>query len=79
MRSLSEKRSETRKISHNPEVVGSNPTPATYKDLATCQVFLFGGRWPRRGMNSNLTPATYKDLVQHARSFCLEVVGPVEG
>ena len=37
MRSLSEKRSETRKISHttpslvrcNPEVSGSNPTPAT--------------------------------------------------
>ncbi len=25
MRSLSEKRSETRKISHNPEVSGSNP------------------------------------------------------
>jgi len=35
MRSLSEKRSETRKISHNPEVSGkcpvgvSNPLPAT--------------------------------------------------
>ncbi|MCE5206750.1 MAG: hypothetical protein LLG42_00390, partial [Chloroflexi bacterium] len=31
MRSLSEKRSETRKISHNPEVSGSNPLPATVK------------------------------------------------
>jgi len=31
MRSLSEKRSETRKISHNPEVLGSNPSPATKK------------------------------------------------
>ena len=29
MRTLSEKRSETRKISHNPEVSGSNPLPAT--------------------------------------------------
>jgi hypothetical protein len=29
MRSLSEKRSETRKISHNPEVSGSKLLPAT--------------------------------------------------
>jgi len=29
MWSLSENRSETRKISHNPEVSGSNPLPAT--------------------------------------------------
>jgi len=32
MRSLSEKRSETRKISHNPEVSGSNPLPATKQE-----------------------------------------------
>jgi hypothetical protein len=29
MQSLSEKRSETRKITHNPEVSGLNPLPAT--------------------------------------------------
>ena len=33
MQSLSEKRSEIRKITHNPEVSGSNPLPATQKTL----------------------------------------------
>ncbi len=41
MQSLSSKRSETRKISHNPEVSGSNPLPATTKTLAILQVSFF--------------------------------------
>ena len=41
MRSLSEKRSETRKISHNLEGSGSNPLPATFKS-AFSGAFLFG-------------------------------------
>ena len=39
MRSLSEKRSETRKISHNPEVSGSNPLPATQESLEIKSLF----------------------------------------
>jgi hypothetical protein len=40
MQSLSEKRSEIRKITHNPEVSGSNPLPATNKTLGRVSFLL---------------------------------------
>jgi len=40
MQSLREKRSETRKISHNPEVSGSNPLPATKKTIISGRLLI---------------------------------------
>ena len=58
MRSLREKRSETSKTSHNPEVSGSNPLPATNENRSPMGLRFFDpkgrlrsrleGRWLRK-------------------------------